>query len=113
MSNQNIGCSFKFIRRVGVEESIVTTNNAKSEVRFKQLELRGAFTIDSSTPTLRVNLNEHPIQVNLNQEPLKLPGRESAPDSIGPSRRRRLGSHNWYFLKCVVSAAPERTSSAR
>jgi hypothetical protein len=25
--------------RVGVEESIVTTNNAKSEVRFKQLEL--------------------------------------------------------------------------
>jgi hypothetical protein len=36
-------------------------NNAKSEVRFKQL-IRGAFTIDSSTPTLRINLNEHPIQ---------------------------------------------------
>jgi hypothetical protein len=38
-----IGCSFKFILRVGVEE------------------LRGAFTINSSTPTLRVHLNEHPI----------------------------------------------------
>jgi hypothetical protein len=38
------------------------TNNAKNEVRFKQLIIiRGAFTIDSSTPTLRINLNEHPI----------------------------------------------------
>jgi hypothetical protein len=43
----NIGCSFKFILKVGVEESIVNApffrlqsknaNNAKSEVRFKQL----------------------------------------------------------------------------
>jgi hypothetical protein len=42
----NIGCSFKFRVKVGVEESIVNvplasvqiknTNNAKSEVRFKQ-----------------------------------------------------------------------------
>jgi hypothetical protein len=42
-----IGCSFKFILKVGIEESIVNallvplhsknTNNAKSEVRFKQL----------------------------------------------------------------------------
>jgi hypothetical protein len=42
-----IGCSFKFLLKVGVEESIVNaplvsvqskpTNNAKSEVRFKQL----------------------------------------------------------------------------
>jgi hypothetical protein len=42
-----IGCSFKFILKIGVEESIVNaplvilqnknTNNAKSEVRFKQL----------------------------------------------------------------------------
>jgi hypothetical protein len=69
-----MGCSFKFILKVGVEESIVNaplgrlqsknTNNAKSEVRFKQLIrglIRGAFTIDSSTPTLRINLNEHPI----------------------------------------------------
>jgi hypothetical protein len=36
------------------------TNNAKSEVRFKQL-IRGAFIIDSSTPTLRINLNEHSV----------------------------------------------------
>jgi hypothetical protein len=36
------------------------TNNVKSEVRFKQL-IRGAFTIDSSTPTLKIHLNEHPI----------------------------------------------------
>jgi hypothetical protein len=69
-----MGCSFKFILKVGVEESIVNapldrlqsknTNNAKSEVRFKQLIrglIRGAFTIDSSTPALRINLNEHPI----------------------------------------------------
>jgi hypothetical protein len=42
-----IGCSFKFVLKVGVEESIVNaplvslhpknTNNAKSEVTFKQL----------------------------------------------------------------------------
>jgi hypothetical protein len=47
---------------MGVEESIVNaplvslhtenTNNAKSEVTF---------IINSSTPTLRINLNEHPI----------------------------------------------------
>jgi hypothetical protein len=65
-----IGCSFKFILKVGVEESIMNaplvslqnknTNNSKSEVRFKQL-IRGAFTIGSSKPTLRINLNEHPI----------------------------------------------------
>jgi hypothetical protein len=58
-----IGCSFKFILKVGIEESIVNaplvslqsknTNNSKSEVRFKQL-VRGAFTIDSSKPTLRI-----------------------------------------------------------
>jgi hypothetical protein len=43
----SIGCSFKFILKVGVEKSIVNAplvslytkniNNAKSEVRFKQL----------------------------------------------------------------------------
>jgi hypothetical protein len=43
----NIGCSFKFLLKVGVEVSIVnaplvslqikSTNNEKSEVRFKQL----------------------------------------------------------------------------
>jgi hypothetical protein len=61
-----MGCSFNFILKVGVEESIVNapfvtlqsknTNNAKSKVRLKQL-IRGAFTIDSSTPTLRINFN--------------------------------------------------------
>jgi hypothetical protein len=46
---ENIGCSFKFLLKVRVEESIVnaphvslrskSTINAKSEVRFKQLIL--------------------------------------------------------------------------
>jgi hypothetical protein len=53
-----------FIPKVGVEELIMNhssvcknTNNAKSEVRFKLLipVIRGAFTIESSTPTLRIN----------------------------------------------------------
>jgi hypothetical protein len=45
--SSNIGCSFKFPVKVGVEESIVNaplvrlqsknTNNAKSEVKLKQL----------------------------------------------------------------------------
>jgi hypothetical protein len=74
-----IGCSFKFILKVGIEESIVNaplvsgqsknTNNAKSEVRLKQLIgdlicnhlISRAFTIDSSAPTFRINLNEHPV----------------------------------------------------
>jgi hypothetical protein len=65
---------FKFLLKDGVEESIVNaplvslqsknTNNATSEVRFKQL-IRNAFTIDSSTPTSRRNLNEHPILFNV------------------------------------------------
>jgi hypothetical protein len=52
----NIGCSFKFFLKVGVEDSIVNaplvtlqsknTTNAKSEVGFKQL-ISGAFIIDS------------------------------------------------------------------
>jgi hypothetical protein len=58
----------KFIIKVCVEESIVNTplvtrqnqNSAKSEVTFKQV-IRGAITIDFSTPTLRIDLNEHPI----------------------------------------------------
>jgi hypothetical protein len=66
----NIGCSFKFLLKVGVEESIVNaplvglqdknTNNAKSVIR-------GAFTIESSTPTLRINLNEHPMSMIIYQ----------------------------------------------
>jgi hypothetical protein len=65
-----LGVHLNLSEEAGVEESIVNaplvslqsknTNNAKSEVRFKQL-IRDAFTIDSSTPTLRINLNEHPI----------------------------------------------------
>jgi hypothetical protein len=43
-----------------VSLKIKNTNNAKSEVRFKQV-IRGAFTIDSSMPTLTGNLNEYPI----------------------------------------------------
>jgi hypothetical protein len=56
---------------LSVEESIVNalvvslqsknTNNTKSEVRFKQPVIRGAFIIDFSTPILRINLNEHQI----------------------------------------------------
>jgi hypothetical protein len=58
---------FKCGVEVGVEESIVNaslvslqtknTNNAKSEIRFKQL-IRGGFTIDFSTPASMRNLNE-------------------------------------------------------
>jgi hypothetical protein len=65
-----MGCSFKFILKVGVEESIVNaplgrlrsknTNNAKSEVRLKQL-VRGLIRDAFKTPTFRINLNEHPI----------------------------------------------------
>jgi hypothetical protein len=68
----------KFILKVDVEESIVNaplislknknTNNAKSEVRFKQLIRKpGTFTIDSSAPTLRIHLNEHPTSATSRQ----------------------------------------------
>jgi hypothetical protein len=43
-----------------VSLQIKNTNNAKSEARVKQL-IRGAFTIDFSTPTLTRNFNEHSI----------------------------------------------------
>jgi hypothetical protein len=59
----NIGCSFKFIIKVSVEESIVNaplvslqSKNTKSEVRFEDLIRDGVFTIDSSTLTLKINL---------------------------------------------------------
>jgi hypothetical protein len=73
-----IGCSFKCILKVGVEESIMNTpllslqskntNNAKSEVRFKQLIrdlylIRGAFTIDSSTPTFVISESDEVIEL--------------------------------------------------
>jgi hypothetical protein len=46
-ASESVGCLFKFLFKIGVEESIMNaplvslqgknTNNAKSEVRFKQL----------------------------------------------------------------------------
>jgi hypothetical protein len=41
------------------------TNNANSEVRFKQL-MRDLQSVvrSQSTPALRINLNEHPIEIN-------------------------------------------------
>jgi hypothetical protein len=55
---KNIGRSFKFLLKVGVEKLIVNaplaplqiknTNNTRSEVRFKQL-IHDAFTIDLNT----------------------------------------------------------------
>jgi hypothetical protein len=48
--------SFKFILKVGVEDLIV---NALYELRFYT---SGAFSNDSPTPTLRINLNERTIQ---------------------------------------------------
>jgi hypothetical protein len=69
---KSIGCSFKFILKVGVEESILKA----SRISYLNLTslfalfvfllsrlLSGTFTIDSSTPTLslRINLSEHPI----------------------------------------------------
>jgi hypothetical protein len=47
---------------LGSRQSKKNTNKAKREVRFKQLiSVRGPFTINSSTPSLRINLHEHPI----------------------------------------------------
>jgi hypothetical protein len=71
---QYIGCSFKFPVKVGVEKSIVnapqiTDQLFKSNLTFCVVVFQlcrrtsGAFTIDSSTPTLTGNLNEHPILI--------------------------------------------------
>jgi hypothetical protein len=56
-----IGCSLKFLHRVGLKESIVNaplvslqskdTNNAKSEVRFKQL-IRDLYSVVRSQLTV-------------------------------------------------------------
>jgi hypothetical protein len=66
---QNIGCSFiKFILKAGSEDAIVNAPlvrlQSKNTNNSKKLLICGAFTIYSSpsTPTLRINLNEHPIQ---------------------------------------------------
>jgi hypothetical protein len=67
MFTRNIGCSFKFPVKVGVEETIV---NAQRIIRCLLFALfvflvsrltNGAFTIDSFTATLTGYLNERPI----------------------------------------------------
>jgi hypothetical protein len=69
-------CSFKFILNVCIEESIVNPPRIRDQDHIRCLNLTllfalfvflvcrltsGAFTIDFSTPTLRIHLNEHPI----------------------------------------------------
>jgi hypothetical protein len=68
--NLEHGCSFKFILKVGVEveDSIFCLNLTSLFALFVFLLCRltsGAFTNDSSTPTSRRNLNEHPIEGTL------------------------------------------------
>jgi hypothetical protein len=62
---KSIGCSFKFPVKVGVEQSIVNalwiTGQLFKSYRCLCFYTYGAFTIDSSTPTLIGDLNEHPI----------------------------------------------------
>jgi hypothetical protein len=68
----NIVCSFKFLLEVGVEESFVNAPwitdhgsalfNLTSLFALVVFLVSGAFTIDSSKPTLRINLNELPIE---------------------------------------------------
>jgi hypothetical protein len=58
------GCSFKFAGQSCLEESIVNAlriTDHGSTVQILRFYTTGAFTIDSSTPTLIRNLNEHPI----------------------------------------------------
>jgi hypothetical protein len=59
-----MGCPFKFPVKVGVEESIVNASAVQILPQFLRclcFYTSGAFTIDSSTPTLPGNLNEHPL----------------------------------------------------
>jgi hypothetical protein len=58
-----IGCSFKFPVKVAVEEeSITDLTSLFALFVFSLCRLTsGAFTIDSSAPTLTGILNEHPI----------------------------------------------------
>jgi hypothetical protein len=72
---QCIGCSFKCILKVGVDELIVNAPRITDQLSKSNLTFwgclcfwfllcrltSGAFTIDSSMPTLRRNLNEHSI----------------------------------------------------
>jgi hypothetical protein len=57
----SIGCSFKFLLRIGVEESIVNAPLFALLVFLLYKLTSDAFTIDSSMPTLRRDLNEHSI----------------------------------------------------
>jgi hypothetical protein len=75
----SIGCSFKFPVKVGVEESIVnaplislqskSTNNAKSEARFKQsgFRIRSSWCVHNRLSNAR-NLNEQPILYRVSQK---------------------------------------------
>jgi hypothetical protein len=59
--------SFKFILKVGVEESIANApriTDHGSAVLILRFYTSGAFTIESSTPTLRINLNERTIHIH-------------------------------------------------
>jgi hypothetical protein len=72
-------CSFKFILKVGVKKSIVNVprithhglaGSITSLFMFLHCRLMsGAFTIGSSTPSLRINLNEHPTKVIVSEIP--------------------------------------------
>jgi hypothetical protein len=64
----SIGRSIKFSVNVGVEESIVNASAVSILPQFLRrlcFYTSGAFTIDSSTPTLTENLNEHPIFITI------------------------------------------------
>jgi hypothetical protein len=71
-----IGCSFKFPVKVGVEKSIVNapriTDHLFKSYRHLYFNTSGAFTIDSSTPTLTGNLNEDPIYLHSTRSKLKM-----------------------------------------
>jgi hypothetical protein len=75
---RNIGCSFKFILKLDVEDDCEPTTDYRSRISCLNLTslfalfvflvcrlTSVAFTINSSTPTLRINLNEHPMQIDL------------------------------------------------
>jgi hypothetical protein len=74
--SSSITSSDSLITKVGVEESIVNAPRIRYRSRISCLNLTslfalfvfllcklrsGVFIIDSSTPTLRIHLNEHPI----------------------------------------------------
>jgi hypothetical protein len=56
----NIRCSFKFVLKEAIVNAARITDHGSAVCVVCRLA-SGAFTIDSSTPTLRRNLNEHPL----------------------------------------------------